>query len=252
MKAADAAISILSIIFFLIIWHIAVSFGLVPLAIPSPYEVAIAFTSPHFTKYVFQATCNSLLHIALGFTLALAVAIPLGMAMGWYSLVRKIIDPIIELFRPIPPIAWVAFALIIFVEYIHVSAFLIFIGAFFPILTNTYLGFRSVSREYVEIARSLGASERHLLTKIALPSALPATLAGVRVGLGVGWMCVIAAEMFGAPGLGWMIMQMEYLHDLAGVMAYMFTIGALGFCIERGFRLFERTVLKWRRGLIRE
>jgi NitT/TauT family transport system permease protein len=251
LKTTDVAIKVLSVLSFLGVWQVMASFRLIPIAVPSPFEVAVAFVSPHFTKYVIPATYNSLIHVAFGFSMALIVAIPLGMAMGWYGLLRRVIDPIIELFRPIPPIAWVAFALIIFVDYLHVSAFLIFVGAFFPLLTNTYHGFRRVSIEYIDVARSLGAGERDLLTKIALPSALPDTLTGVRVGLGVGWMCVIAAEMFGAPGLGWMIMQMEYLHDLAGIMAYMFTVGALGFSMERGFRYFETLVLRWQRGLIR-
>ena len=251
-RLRDVAVCALSILLFLGVWQASVSLKLVPLAIPSPYEVALAFTSPHFTAYVIPAIQHSLIHIALGFSLALAVAIPLGMVMGWYGVVHALVDPIIEIFRPIPPIAWVAFALILFAQYLQVSAFLIFVGAFFPILTNTCLGFRSVSAEYVEVARSLGAGERALLLKVALPSALPAVLTGVRVGLGVGWMCVIAAEMFGAPGLGWMIMQMRYLHDLAGVMAYMLTIGAIGFMMERCFRVLENLTLKWRRGLVRE
>ena len=250
-KTKDAAIKILSIIAFLSVWQIVVLLRLLPVAVPSPYEVALAFTSPRFTDYVIPATFNSLLHITLGLSMALAVGIPLGMAMGWYSVVRKVMDPIIEIFRPIPPIAWVAFALIVFLDYLQVSAFVIFIGAFFPILTNTYYGFRSVSVEYIDVARSLGAGEKDMLMKIAFPSALPDTLVGVRVGLGVGWMCVIAAEMFGAPGLGWMMIERRWIHDLAGVMAYMFTVGALGFLMERGFRRFETTVLRWRKGLIK-
>jgi len=248
---SEAVIKVVSVPIFLTLWHMLVVLKVMPPAVPSPVDVAIAFTSPHFTNYAFQAVCNSLKHVALGFSMALIVAIPLGMVMGWSRTVRSFVDPIVELFRPIPPIAWVAFALITFKDYLHVSAFVIFVGAFFPVLTNTCHGFRSVSMEYVEVACSLGANQKDLLTKIAFPYALPAIMTGVRVGSGVGWMCVIAAEMFGAPGLGWMMMEMEYLHNLAGVMAYMFIVGALGFCMERGFRLLEARVLNWQKGLIR-
>jgi len=251
LRRIEIAVKVSTLIIFFIIWHILAVLRAIPMAIPSPAEIIATFTSPIFTQYLPSAVYNSLKHVGFGFSITLAVAIPLGMIMGWSRAVRSFVEPIIELFRPIPPIAWVAFALITFRNYLHVSGFIIFIGAFFPVLTNTYGGFKSVPIEYLEVARSLGANRKDLLMKIAFPYALPAILTGIRIGLGVGWMCVIAAEMFGAPGLGWMMMQMEYLHNLAGVMAYMFIVGAFGFCMEYGLKIVEARLLKWQKGLIR-
>jgi len=251
MKRIEIIIKVMSIAFFIVLWHFLVVLKVIPLAIPSPVDVAKVYTSTFFVEHILGAILSSLEHVVVGFGLALIVAVPLGMFMGWFKPIEFTISPIVELFRPIPPIAWVAFALITFRNYLHVSAFIIFVGAFFPILTNTVHGFRTVSIEYIEVARSFGASKKDLLTKIALPHALPDILTGVKVGLGVGWMCVIAAEMFGAPGLGWIIIQMEYIHNLEAVMAFMFVVGALGFCMEQGLKFLEAKVLRWQRGLVR-
>lgn len=244
-------VRVLSIVIFFLVWQCFSMLEFLPLAVPSPYEIILFYSSRHFVQNIFPSLVHSLTHILVGFGAALIVALPLGLLMGWFNVVRSIVDPIVELFRPIPPIAWVAISLIMFTGYLEVSAFVIFVGSFFPILTNTFYGFKSVPVEYLEVAKSLGAEERDLILKVAIPWALPAVLTGFRVGLGVGWMCVIAAEMFGVPGLGWMIMQMEYLHNLPGVMAYMFLIGFLGFLMEKLVRLMEGWMLKWQRGLIR-
>lgn len=251
LKFSRLSLKILSLFVFFGFWQLISFLRIIPVAIPSPIDIAFSFVNPHFTRNIVPAACNSLVRVFAGLGTAILVAVPLGMISGWFSLARDVIDPIVELFRPIPPIAWVGFALILFRSDLQVSSFIIFIGAFFPIFSNTFHGFSSVSVEFVDVARSFGAREKDLLLKVAFPSALPDILVGVRVGLGVGWMCVIAAEMIGASGLGWMMNQLRWLHNLSLMMAYMFAVGALGFIMERVFRYFESVILKWRRGLVR-
>ncbi|HDI46911.1 MAG TPA: ABC transporter permease [Candidatus Methanomethylia archaeon] len=246
-------VEISAILTFLALWEAVARFKLLPAyALPSIEEVAAALYSQAVLGNLSYALPHSLLHLALGFAAAFAVAFPLGMAMGWYRVAQRFFEPLIGIFRPIPPIAWIPFALLFFVSLLQASAFIIFIGAFFPLVTNIFFGFRNVPKQLAEIAHSFGASEREILLKVAFPSALPSILTGVKVGLGVAWMCVVAAEMFGAPGLGFMIMQMRYVHDIAGVVAYMAVIGALGLLLEVLVKLLERKLLKWRIGLVAE
>ncbi|MHC1586015.1 MAG: ABC transporter permease [Candidatus Hecatellaceae archaeon] len=241
-------LSLTSIICFLALWEAIVRLGLAPAALPT-------FSGVLYALYMVSGTvpthvAHSLLHFAAGYLLAATIAIPLGMITGWYGFARKIVEPIVEFFRPIPPIAWIPFALLAFAGYFEASAFIIFVGAFFPLFTNTHVGFRNTPLSYVEIVKSLGGSELQILSRVALPAALPQIFTGIRIALGVGWMCVIAAEMFVPYGLGWAIIQMRYLHDIKAVMAYMFIIGALGFAMERAARFAELRMFKWQRGLV--
>ncbi|RLI28426.1 MAG: ABC transporter permease [Candidatus Hecatellales archaeon] len=248
MKARIPLLSLTSTICFFILWEAIVRFGLAPAALPSPSGVLYALYEVSGTLPTHVA--HSLLHFAAGYLSAATVAIPLGMLAGWYAPARKALEPIIEFFRPIPPIAWIPFALLAFAGYFEASAFIIFVGAFFPLFTNTYTGFRDTPVSYVEVVKSLGADQLQILRRVALPSALPQIFTGIRIALGVGWMCVIAAEMFVPYGLGWAIIQMRYLHDIRAVMAYMFIIGALGFAMERTAKLIELKLFRWQRGLV--
>ncbi|RLE48524.1 MAG: ABC transporter permease [Candidatus Methanomethylicota archaeon] len=243
----------LSITSFLVIWEGVVRLRLLPTyALPAPTDVLRALYIHVSSGVLLTATYHSLVHLTLGFAAATLIAIPLGMLSGWFRRVELSIDPIIELFRPIPPIAWIPFALLFFATFLEASVFIIFIGGFFPIFTNTYFGFKNVPKSLVEVAASMGARQHDLLLKVAFGAALPSILTGLRVGLGVAWMCVVAAEMFGAPGLGYMIMEMRYLHDIAAVAAYMLVIGVLGFAFERLIRFAESKLLKWRKGFTLE
>lgn len=250
-NSLKASLSLLSISLFLLAWELTVRLRLLPaFAVPAPTEVLRALHLHASSGIIASAISQSLVHFALGFAAAAALAIPLGMLSGWFRRFGLLIDPIVELLRPIPPIAWIPFALLLFLTFLEASAFIIFIGAFFPIFTSTNFGFRNVPKNLIEVALSMGATQRDLLFKVALKAALPSILSGLRVGLGVAWMCVVAAEMFGAPGLGYMIMEMRYLHDIAAVAAYMAIIGILGFILERLVRLAELRLLVWKRGLV--
>lgn len=198
---------------------------------------------------------HSLLHFSIGMILALIVGIPIGILMGWFNNFNKVFDSIIEIIRPIPPLAWIPFA-IIWLGLTPISAgFLIFIGAVFPIIINTFTGFQNVPRVYVEAAKVLGCmKDVDLIKYVALPSALPSIAAGIRVAMGVGWMCLVAAEMFGVSknGLGFKIWYYSDLHQMDMVLFYMIFLGFVGLFIDKTLRyVVDDRLLSWQQGVIR-
>ncbi|HWQ20550.1 MAG TPA: ABC transporter permease, partial [Methanotrichaceae archaeon] len=196
---------------------------------------------------------TSLLHFAIGLIAGLLVALPVGMSMGWFRSADRILDPIVEILRPIPPLAWIPFAIVWFGLTSESAGFIIFVGAVFPILINTYIGFRSLPRVYVESAKVLGATRNiDLIRYVAFPNALPSIAGGIRIAMGIAWMCLVAAEQFGVStsGLGYKIWSFYYLHKMDQVLLYMIVLGLLGLLIDRSFRyLVEDRMLKWRVGL---
>jgi NitT/TauT family transport system permease protein len=174
--------------------------------------------------------------------------------MGWFHNADRVADPLIEIVRPIPPLAWIPFAIVWF-GLTHISAgFVVFVGAVFPIIINTLTGFKSVSKVYVEAGKVLGCMKStSLIRYIALPYSLPSIAAGIRIAMGVGWMCLVAAEMFGVSknGLGYKIWWHYYLHQMDFVLVYMLILGFLGLLIDRVFRWYvDGKLLKWRKGVV--
>jgi len=173
--------------------------------------------------------------------------------MGWFRTFDLIIDPMVEILRPIPPLAWIPFAIIWFGLTNEAAGFIVFVGAVFPILINTYVGFRNLPKVYVESAMVLGATgDLDLIRYIAIPYSLPSIAGGIRIATGIAWMCLVAAEMFGVctSGLGYRIWSYYYLHEMDYVLLYMIVLGLLGLLIDRSFRyVVEERMLKWRVGL---
>ncbi|MEI6294332.1 MAG: ABC transporter permease, partial [Methanomicrobiales archaeon] len=151
---------------------------------------------------------TSLMRVVLGFAIGVLVAVPLGILMGHLEIANDFFDSIIQILRPIPPIAWIPLALAWFKIGLASILFIIFIGAFFPVLLNTIDGVRRVSRTWIETAYIFGTSELQLLYKVIIPAAAPTIWTGLRVGFGIAWMSVVAAEMLPgtSSGLGYLIM----------------------------------------------
>jgi ABC-type nitrate/sulfonate/bicarbonate transport system permease component len=196
----------------------------------------------------------SLIKVFSGYCIAVIIGIPLGILMGWKENMGRLFYPIVEIIRPIPPIAWIPCAILWFTATrpaffpgIYYAGFIIFIGAFFPILLNTTAGVRGVRRLFIEAAKSLGANETQLLTRVIIPGALPSIVTGMRVGMGVGWMCLVGAEIVNAQyGLGYITVLGMRLYDLGLITSGMLLIGIMGLSIDRGFRYFEDRFLPWR------
>jgi ABC-type nitrate/sulfonate/bicarbonate transport system, permease component len=245
-------IEALSILGLILAWQIAAAAVNDKLLLPSFLQVAAAF-SREWPTILTEDLPTSLLHFLIGMAGGLLVALPLGMIMGWFRAADRILDPIVEIFRPIPPLAWIPFAIVWFGLTDTAAGFIIFIGAVFPILINTYVGFRNLPRVYVESAKVLGATkDLDLVRYIAFPYALPSIAGGIRIAMGIAWMCLVAAEQFGvsSSGLGYKIWSYYYLHEMDYVLLYIVMLGLLGLLIDKTFRyVVEEKLLKWQVGL---
>lgn len=250
----EKKLEIISIVAVVVIWQILADFVVKnSFFLPSFTDVVRAFFD--LWRIIPLDILVSFLHFGLGLVVAILVGVPLGALMGWFKAADKIFDPIVEILRPIPPIAWVAFAVIWFGLSHFAAGFVVFVGAVFPILINTYAGFKSAPKTLVQAANVLGCRKNiNLIRYVAFPSALPMILTGIRVGMGVGWMCVVAAEMFGVSrnGLGFRLYQRFYsLHQTDNLVLYMIILGLIALLLDRAFRHFvEGKLLKWQKVLV--
>jgi NitT/TauT family transport system permease protein len=249
---AGRGIEALSILSLILAWQIGAAVVNDKLLLPSFLQVAAAF-SREWPTILTEDLPTSLLHFIIGMAGGLLVALPLGMIMGWFRAADRILDPIVEIFRPIPPLAWIPFAIVWFGLTDTAAGFIIFVGAVFPILINTYVGFRNLPRVYVESAKVLGATkDLDLVRYVAFPYALPSIAGGIRIAMGIAWMCLVAAEQFGvsSSGLGYKIWSYYYLHQMDYVLLYIVMLGLLGLFIDKTFRyVVEEKLLKWQVGL---
>ncbi len=263
MKGKERVIQALSILSALTLWEILIDFfrelGVTRAHfIPSPVEVGqaflkLAFEGDSFGTSLAVHTVYSVERVLAGFALSVAVGVPLGIFIGRVRTLEYFFTPI-EVIRHIPPIAWIPFAIILLGIGLPSYMFIIFLGGFFPVVLNTVNGIRGVSDVHIDVAKIFGGREKEILIKVMLPSALPQIFTGVRVGLGVSWMCLIAAEFMGVKGivpvgLGQLIILMDDIGYLAGMIVGMATIGFVGFLINEAFLLLENRLLKWKRKL---
>ena len=183
----------------------------------------------------------------MGFALAVAIGIPLGLAMGWFRWLDGIVSPLFDALRFVAPIAWVPFAALWFGTGIGGPVLVIFAGAFPPCVINAYRGARYVDRRLVEAAQTLGASNWLILTEVLLPASVPSLVAGVRVSAGLGWQSLIGAELIVASsGIGYLIVKGQSNISTAIVMSGMIAIGIVGFAIDAALRRLEASIHRGR------
>ena len=215
--------------------------------LPPPTEVVVGGWELIRSGDLFKHMIDSLKREAVAFCWAL-LAVPLGLSMGWWKGVNEQIDPLVEVLRPVPPLAWIPLSILWFGIGDTQNQFIIFLGMFFPILLNTIAGVKNIEPNLIRAARCLGASEGRILRRVVLPAALPSILTGIRIGLGVGWMALVAAELVGAnSGLGFLINDARTLLRTDQVIVGMFTIGLIGLVIDRTIRVVGRRILPWSR-----
>lgn len=214
--------------------------------LPQPVAVARALagalTEKDFLGFTIeQHTLASLQRILYGFALAIVVAVPLGLCSGWFRTVSALATPIVEGLRPIPPLAWIPFAIFFFGSP-YDAIFLVVLAALFPIFLNTHDGVRKIQPVLIDAARTLGASGITLFARVILPAALGSIVTGARVGLGVAWMSIVAAEMVGVKGggLGVYVWSMAEVGRFDAVFAGMILIGLMGMFLTGGVGLIER------------
>ncbi|MHA1653907.1 MAG: ABC transporter permease [Candidatus Thorarchaeota archaeon] len=241
---------VIPLIILLAIWQlvafIAQGIGLVDIA---NAFVRLVVEGDADGRTLMEHTGMSMFRVTLGFTAAIATAIPLGIAIGRYRAVDAVLGPVVEAMRPIPPIAWIPLSILMFrTNVVGAQVFIIWIGSFFPILINTTAGVKRTDPVHLDVAHTFGATEAQILAKVVLPSAAPEMFAGLRLGFGIGWMCLVAAEMIGGGlGLGYLVIIAEQLGRTGETISAMLVIGAIGFMISYAFLLVEKRLLRWRR-----
>lgn len=257
----------------LIIWELIAIELKNDVVLPTVGQVWVLFLHPNEDLLrlgsLLQNLGMSSIRVLCGYSAGLVLALPLGILMGHYKKVNRFMTPLVEILRPMPPLAWIplilawfgvaSFATMFGVEegewYVFLNnikfsmLIIIFIGAFFPILLNTVYGVSSVRSTLIDSARVLGASERDIFTKILLPAAAPSIVTGMRLGLGVAWMCLVAAEMMpgSISGIGYVITHAYTVARTDIVIAGMVSIGAVGLALDAAFRYFEGRCFAWQR-----
>nr|WP_229205695.1 ABC transporter permease [Duganella sp. Leaf126] len=193
---------------------------------------------------------GSLYRVAAGFAIGAGLALPLGLAMGANARVYRWLNPMMQLLRPIPPIAYIPLAILWFGLGNPPAVFLIALGAFFPVLMNTVAGVRLVDGIYLRAARNLGASGATLFLRVIVPAAVPYILSGVRIGIGTAFIVVIVSEMIAVNnGLGFRILEAREYFWSDKIIAGMVTIGLLGLAIDAAVNRLNNHLLRWHRGL---
>lgn len=231
----------------LVIWAILTTYtGIIPsYLIPSPQDVFTAFKSLLMNGTLVADSIDTITRVIIGFVVAAAVAVPFGIIIGWSKTVENYMSFLIGILRPIPPIAWIPFAILWFGLGLGSAIFIIFVGSVFPILINTADGVKRIDKVYIESAYTLGANQLQTITKVVFPAALPNIITGLKVGMGIALMCTVAAEMIGSNnGLGYLILTATSMLDSASAIVGMLAIGVIGLTFEYMFTRMEKK-LNW-------
>ncbi|MGN6286806.1 MAG: ABC transporter permease [Afipia sp.] len=247
---------VLAILFpltMLVIWHL-LTYGRKYSLIPPPSDVALSLYDLAFGGINDDAYSQSLMTHLLasisrvygGFAIAVAVAVPLGLMIGRIPLIRGLLDPTLQIMRPVPVTAWLPLSMIMFGLGPRSAFFLVCLGAFYPILVNTIFGVRSVDPRLFEAASMLGCQGTAQFFRVVLPASLPAIFTGLRLGLGFAWVVIVVGEMTGVQtGLGAIIMEARQLSRTEIIISGMIVIGVAGFLSDRMVMWLGKRLLRW-------
>ncbi|MFK3660897.1 taurine ABC transporter permease TauC [Scandinavium sp. NPDC088450] len=245
-------LSIATLVVLLAIWWLVTALHLIaPLFLPPPALVLhklITLAGPEgfMDATLWQHLAASLTRILIALLAAVIIGIPVGIAMGLSPTVRGILDPLIELYRPIPPLAYLPLMVIWFGIGETSKILLIYLAIFAPVAMSALAGVKSAQQVRLRAAQSLGASKAQILWFVILPGALPEILTGLRIGLGVGWSTLVAAELIAATrGLGFMVQSAGEFLATDVVLAGIAVIAIIAFVLELGLRALQRRLTPW-------
>jgi NitT/TauT family transport system permease protein len=232
---------VLFILALLAIWEIVIDLHPGQL-LPGPIAVFAAIVELLQHGVLLKYVVASLFRVTWGFVLASLLAIPLGLTIGWYRRGEAALNPLIQVFRPISPLAWIPIAILWFGVGDLASIFLIFVGCFFPLLLTAMSAVHNIPAVYIHAGRNFGLTSREFITRVLYPAVIPQLLVGMRITLGIAWLVVVAAEMIAVnSGLGFLIVDARNAgnrYDL--VVAGMILIGAIGLALDLAMRSLER------------
>lgn len=225
------------------IWWILARSGF---TLPAPPEVASKAVTLISDGTLGDDIVASLTRVFTGFALGCALAIPVGFLMGWYSVVRGLIEPYVQFFRTIPPLAIIPLAIVLMGIGETPKIFVIFLAAFLGCVISTFQGVIDVDRTLINAARVLGASDRVIFARVVVPASTPFILVGMRIGLGSAWATLVAAELIAAQeGLGYRMQNAQLYYDLPTIFVGLITIGILGLVMDRALLMAERRLTSW-------
>ncbi|MFZ5897112.1 MAG: ABC transporter permease [Myxococcota bacterium] len=248
----SAATGTASVLAWLLLWETASrhewSFFFRFENIPAPSEVVGAVAelveSPKFVEHV----ASSVRRVFFGFALATALAVSAGVLIGRFRWVAQALLPPLEVVRPIPAVAWIPIAILLFASSERSMVFITFIGAFFPVLLNTVHGVERIDVRLINAARSLGASQLHIFREVVLPGALPSIVAGLSIGMGTSWFSLVTAEMIsGQFGIGYYTWEAYTLQKYPSIVLGMIGIGVLGMGSSLLVKRVARLFMPWQR-----
>ena len=245
-------LSFVTLAVLLVVWWGVTALQLIsPLFLPPPQQVlqkliAIAGPQGFMDATLWQHLAASLTRIAIALVAATILGVPVGIAMGLSPTIRGILDPLIELYRPVPPLAWLPLVIIWFGIGETPKILLIYLAIFAPVVMSTLAGVKSAQQVRIRAAQALGASRAQVLWLVILPGALPEILTGLRIGLGVGWSTLVAAELIAATrGLGFMVQSAGEFLATDVVLAGIAVIAIIAFLLELGLRALQRRLTPW-------
>jgi ABC-type nitrate/sulfonate/bicarbonate transport system permease component len=250
-RLAAAWPSVAAVATVLVVWEATARLGAVdPRIVPGPLAVARAALTQVAADLLVGSVATSLGRVAAGFSLGAGLGIALAVAAGWYRGLGRVIRAPLELLRPIPPLAWIPLAIIWFGLGEPSKVFVIFLGAFFPVLTNTYRGMTAIDPDLLRAGQTLGLRGWRLLARVAVPAALPDIAVGVRLGWSLAFGALVAAELIAADrGLGFLIMHARELGQIGVIVYGIILIGALNLVTDRIIRdVILRRQLRWHFG----
>jgi NitT/TauT family transport system permease protein len=225
----------------LALWHYSVAWTATKI-FPSPLDVKNGIGELIHKHVLWADIIDSLRRVAIGFGAATVIGIPLGLALGWYPVANQVVNPVLQILRPISPIAWIPVAIILLGIGDHAATSLIFLGALFPIIVACIDGVSNVPSVFRLAGRNFGLGPFRLLTRVVFPAALPKIIVGLRIALGIAWLVVVAAEMIAVDsGLGYLVIDSRNSgkrYDL--VVAAMLIIGLIGLILDTGIRRLEK------------
>lgn len=248
-------------VLLLVGWEIFSRSGALPPALlPAPSQVIVAWadwvigtdgnTQTYSGHWIFDVAASSV-RVFAGFFLAAVLGIGIGMAIGWSRTVEKLIDPVLQTLRPIPPVSWIPLAIIWFGIADKPAIFLVFLGSFFPVLLSTIHGVKSCDRNLLRAGAMTGGTPGMLLRHIVFPAALPSIFSGLRIAIGSAWMLTVTAEMVAVKsGVGYVLWDSYYFLRYDLVIASMISIGLLGYLSDFIIKRIAARVLRWQRGSI--
>lgn len=248
-------LSLISVAVALTIWQLAVSLGWVnsryvvgPIDVVKLFFLKFSDSTPDGALLQTHIT-TSLILVFRGYLTAIIVGVPLGLLMGYYNTLDKLVGPIFEILRPIPPIAWIPLSVVWLGIGTPAKSFIIFVASFVPCVINCYTGIKLTTPVMINVGKTCGASRWKIFTSVCVPSAMPMTFTGIRVAIGNAWSTLVAAEMLASSsGLGYMIQQGRTLARSDVIIVAMLTIGVIGAFLLWLLDKLESVVLKWRPG----